>query len=466
MTHPLADYYRCPDRLGVLGAADPLPSTAGFFRFGGAVCYGRQAVGPPSSRPDGGLVEVSRALSAADGTVVLPFDLSEVVTNLRHERYVASLPFRRLRASRVAHLAYYLVRPILPVGVRKHLQRLRLKGWRQIAFPRWPVDVTVETVMKRAARSVLEQSGARTFPFTWFWPDGAAGCVMVTHDVEGPPGARRAGELMDIDERFGIKSSFQLVPEAKTSRTLLAQCRRRGFEVNVHDFNHDGHLFRDKALFDQRVKAINRHAREWDCGGFRAGAMYRRPEWFSSLDFAFDMSIPSVAHLEPQQGGCCTVMPYFIGNLLELPLTTAQDYSLFHILGEYSTDLWKEQTRLILANHGLVSFIVHPDYLVGPRELDVYADLLSHLAQLRDERKVWVAFPSEIDRWWRQRREMRPVRDGGSWRIAGPGAERARVAYARLDGKRLVYEVAPGAAAGTAPAVLPFLPAAGSPAVH
>ena len=75
------------------------------------------------------------------------------------------------------------------------------------------------------------------------------------------------------------------------------------------------------------------------------------------------MSVPNVAHLEPQRGGCCTVMPYFLGHVLELPLTAAQDYTLFHILGDYSTRLWQEQIDLILEQNGLVSFIAHPDYL-------------------------------------------------------------------------------------------------------
>jgi hypothetical protein len=38
---------------------------------------------------------------------------------------------------------------------------------------------------------------------------------------------------------------------------------------------------------------------------------------------------------------------------------------------------------------------------------------------------------------------MRLVPDGNSWRVEGPGSERARVAYARLDGDRVVYEVGP-----------------------
>ena len=64
--------------------------------------------------------------------------------------------------------------------------------------------------------------------------------------------------------------------------------------------------------------------------------MYRNAEWLHALNIRHDMSIPNVAHLDPQQGGCCTVFPFFIGEILELPLTTIQDYTLFHIVGECS----------------------------------------------------------------------------------------------------------------------------------
>ena len=124
--------------------------------------------------------------------------------------------------------------------------------------------------------------------------------------------------------------------------------------------------------------------------------MYREQGWFEAFEFAYDMSVPNAAHLEPQRGGCCTIMPYFVGNVLELPLTTVQDYSLFHILDDYSTTLWKEQMRLIKAHHGLISVITHPDYLLGQRERDVYVELLRHVAELRERDGVWVALPGEI----------------------------------------------------------------------
>jgi hypothetical protein len=152
------------------------------------------------------------------------------------------------------------------------------------------------------------------------------------------------------------------------------------------------------------------------------------------------MSVPNAAHLEPQRGGCCTVMPYFVGDILELPLTTTQDYSLFHILNDYSTTLWQEQIRVIREHHGLISVIAHPDYLTGRREREVYVELLRHLRVLRNREGVWMALPGEVNRWWRNRREMTLVRSGDEWRIEGPDAVRARVAYATLQGDRLVYQ--------------------------
>jgi hypothetical protein len=447
VTHPLVDYFRCPEHVAVLGVDESLPPEEGYFRWGDLICYGRQSVGAPSPKPDGSLVDVAAGVSAADGWVRLPFDLAEVVDNLRHERYPeARRATEHVASFSLSHDIYYFFRPALPIAVRKYLQRLHWRGWRRISFPRWPVDTTVERLMRQAARLVLEGSGDRRFPFIWFWPEGAAGCVMLTHDIEGAAGARFCAHLMDLDERFGIKSSFQVVPDAPWSSQistarLVRDLKRRGFEVNVHDLTHDGHLFKHRQRFLQHASRINAQGRKFGSRGFRSGAMYRRQGWFASLDISFDMSVPNVAHLDAQGGGCCTVMPFFMGHVLELPLTAAQDYTMFHILGDYSARLWREQIDRILAEHGLVSFIAHPDYLIDPRGRQAYTQLLRLLVGLRAERKVWVAQPSEIDQWWRHRHEMKLVPEGGSWRIEGTGSERARVAYARLVGERVLYEV-------------------------
>ena len=291
---------------------------------------------------------------------------------------------------------------------------------------------------------MLRASGKDEIPFVWFWPDGMSGCATMTHDVETDAGLKFCMELMDINDSFGIKSSFQLIPGARYTvrEEDLVAIKTRGFEVNVHDLKHDGHLFDEYQQFQTAAVKINDFGVQFGSEGFRAAVLYRNQEWFGALNFAYDMSVPNVAHLDPQRGGCCTVMPYFIGNMLEIPVTATQDYTLFHMLKRYSIDLWREQIQIILKQHGMASFIVHPDYVDTERTVDVYKQLLGHLAKLRSTAQVWIALPREINQWWRQRSRMKLVPDGDGWRIEGDGAERARIAYARQRNGKLVYEFA------------------------
>ena len=173
--------------------------------------------------------------------------------------------------------------------------------------------------------------------------------------------------------------------------------------------------------------------------------LYRNLDWYDSFDFSYDMTVPNVAHLDPQRGGCCTIFPFSVGKILEIPLTMTQDYTLFHIFNNYSIDLWKTQVGLVLARHGLISFNVHPDYIIERRAGAVYEELLRYLAQLRDESDVWMALPGDVDVWWRARQQMRLVPDRGGWRIEGPESERARLAYACWDGERITYQFEPPA---------------------
>lgn len=287
----------------------------------------------------------------------------------------------------------------------------------------------------------MQAKGVDRIPFIWFWPEGYSGCAIMTHDVETSSGLNFIASMMDIEDLYDVKSSFQIIPEKRyqASQNLLNQIRTRGCEVNVHDLNHDGYLFRERSEFVRRVKTINNYGREFGALGFRSGVLYRNLDWYDDLEFAYDMSVPNVAHLDPQPGGCCTVMPYFIGKILELPLTTIQDYSLFHILGDYSIELWRKQITLILEENGLLSFNIHPDYVIPPRARRVYVKLLEHLSELRSKRSLWMALPREVDRWWRERTEMKLVTQGNTWVIEGPGKARARIAYAVLAGDEVHY---------------------------
>jgi hypothetical protein len=442
----ILDYYQCPERDVRLAQRGPLSQTKGYFGFGdGAVCYGRYCGRRVSESPEGSLHDALLDTSSSDGTTVLPFDLTDVVENLRCEQYAQDWRGGYFRS--VLSRLYYLVRPALPFVARNYLKKIHLQGWEEQSFPHWPVDCSVDNLMARVLQLALKSSGAREIPFIWFWPEGASSCAIMTHDVETEVGREFCPKLMDIDDSFGIKASFQIVPEERyrVSTQFLASIRERGFEVVVHDLNHDGHLYKDREQFLRRAAKINAYRKEYGIEGFRAAVLYRKQLWYDALQFSYDMSVPNVAHLDPQHGGCCTVMPYFIGNIVELPVTTTQDYMLFHILNDYSTRLWKQQMELIMEKHGLISFIVHPDYVMDGREQAIYRELLAHLDELREKKDLWITTPGEVNRWWRQRAEMKLVENGEEWRIEGAGSERARIAYASEQDGRLILKFSTGA---------------------
>lgn len=440
----LSDFYRCRQPAADFTLAADLWPVAGYFRIkDGPICYGRLSEAQPAATADATLPEAYPQVWQQEKAVSLPFDPAEVVANLRLEKYTADDENGRNSRDNVVRWLYYLLRPVMPVSVRKHLQRRYLRGWDRIRFPHWPVDRSVDQLHELLLALAIEAEATTEVPFVWFWPEGYSSCVSITHDVETTAGRDFCAQLMDINDSYGIKASFQVIPEGryKVPAAFLDSIRKRGFEVNIHDLNHDGHLFSTPERFSKRVGKINRYGKDFEASGFRSAVLYRRWESMNELDFAYDMSVPNVAHLDPQRGGCCTVMPYFMGDLVEIPVTTTQDYSLFHLLGEYSTKLWEEQVATISQAHGMASFIIHPDYVIEHRARHTYEQLLRYLANLRTNHNLWIAQPGEISDWWRARAQMQLIQEGDSWRVEGNGNERARVAYARVEGNRIVYRV-------------------------
>lgn len=440
LARAIVDYYRCPEHFLNFELSGPLSAGEGFFRFASSICYGRSCSGQRHSRVERGLYDVLRDVSLQNQKATLPFSPSEVIDNLRLERYAS-----RGRTDRWGKNAYYGLRPWLSPGIRRLLKKVRLLGWRNIPFPEWPVDRTVENICEQLLLLSLQVHKADKIPFVWFWPRGARGCIMMTHDVEAAAGRDACAELMELDDSFGIKASFGIVPEGgyDVSPEFLDAIRRRGFEIGVQDLNHDCRLFDQHDEFLRRANKINQYAEQYGATAFRSAVLYRQPEWYDALEFSSDMSIPNVAHLDPQRGGCCTVMPYFIGNLIELPVTTTQDYMLFYLLGERSIDLWKTQISMVLEKCGLVSFIVHSDYIISGEKRSLYRDLLVYLQGLRSSTHLWFALPQEIDRWWRLRSKMSVAGDGESRQVRGEGSDQAVVAYARNVSGKLTYDIPP-----------------------
>jgi hypothetical protein len=447
MKNFLTEYYRVPENLLAEFSTQASAGDSGFFKFGPDItAYGRSAAGTTKSFGKIENYDAAETVRPSDRGTTLPFQPAEVVENLRHERYFADLvPGRERFVEHEAILkAYYSIRPLLPVFFRRGLQRAYFSDWRSRAFPQWPVDSTVDVLHQRILGLSMKASGIQRLPFIWFWPDDASCCLLMTHDVETKAGRDFSSRLMDLDDAYRVKSSFQVIPEQRyeVPDDYVQEIKYRGFEFNVHDLNHDGRLYQTRQEFLRRAKKINAYVHRYQAKGFRAGAMYRHLDWYDAFEFSYDMSSCSVAHLEPKRGGCCTVLPFFVGDIVELPLTTSQDYSVFHILNEYSLDLWKRQMQLIKQNNGLMSFLAHPDYLINRRARKIYESLLDYLRTFAASNHIWWPLPGEVDSWWRSRSQMKLVQRSGEWVVEGPQSARAAVAYAVLEKGRLTYELA------------------------
>src|SRR5665213_605375 len=145
----ITDHFRCPDEFVDLIVKGDQATTPGYFRFGNdVICYGQCSSGMPAASVTEPLHNALQDVKINSGSVLLPFDPSQIVNNLRHERYQCSQSSDRSanKSNSLIRKLYYLARPLLSVRLRKHLQRIYLRNWEKIPFPNWPVDFTVENI--------------------------------------------------------------------------------------------------------------------------------------------------------------------------------------------------------------------------------------------------------------------------------------------------------------------------------
>jgi hypothetical protein len=167
-----------------------------------------------------------------------------------------------------------------------------------------------------------------------------------------------------------------------------------------------------------------RHAaQEWGARGFRSPATQRSWKLMPRLGFDYDTSYTDTDPYEPQPGGCCSYLPFFNNDLVELPITLPQDHTLFSILGHRDGSLWLDKARELRRRGGLVLVLSHPDYATGAAATAWQA----LLEEFRSDPTMWQPVAHEAATWWRARAASRLVRDADGWRVVGPAAERARV---------------------------------------
>jgi peptidoglycan/xylan/chitin deacetylase (PgdA/CDA1 family) len=301
---------------------------------------------------------------------------------------------------------FYRFKPLIPRRLQIALRRLRAGRLRRQhsvegRFPRWPIEPVLVQRRDAELRDRLRAAGSGSIPLPALWPDGHRFAYVLTHDVEGPDGLEGIEPLLEIEARHGMVSAWFLVAEDyPVEPALLDRLRSAGCEIGLHGLHHDGRLFESRERFERQLPSIHRHLQDWHAEGFRSPAAHRHAAWMPELGSSYDSSFHDTDPFDAQPGGCCSILPYFLGDLVELPITLPHDFTLFEILREPDIALWRDKASWIAAHGGLVNVLVHPDYARTPERLRHYDELLEHLAQLDGG---WHTLPRHVAAWWRRR---------------------------------------------------------------
>lgn len=375
----------------------------------------------PITRLGGGTAAAVRRSS--DGSLLVPFDLDAPLDALLTEAYLASPG----TAQRAAARSYYALRKLLPRSAQLAVRRRYRVLQERRLFPSWPTETSLHRLEHLLLRLVESVAGE---PVPWLspWPAPYDWALVLTHDVERAPGYAYVDAVRAVEERHGLRSAWYFVPERdyQVDDSALERLRSADCEIGLHGLRHDGRDL-SPTTFPVRLPEMKRYANLWGAGGFRAPSTLRSAELVQQLAVNHDSSWSDVARYEPQAGGTCSWFPFFLGDVVELPITLPQDHILFDVLGERDELTWLEKASALRRDGGMALMLTHPDYLLDTERLDAYERFLAVHA---GDDTAWHALPGEVASWWRTRARSSIERAARGWDVVGPAAGLCRI---RLD---------------------------------
>lgn len=299
--------------------------------------------------------------------------------------------------------AYYRVKPFIPKSLRWLMRRSRIPGIMRQSGGVWPIN---------------ESAGIK--PAGWQgWPDGKQFALVFTHDVESKEGIGNVRSLAELEIKHDFRSSFNFIPQGPYDDPagLRKWLVENGFEVGVHDLNHDGQLYESRESFSRKARDINEYLKNWDAVGFRSGFMLHQLDWLHDLNILYDASTFDTDPFEPQPDGSETIFPFLVQpplhtakrGYVELSYTLPQDSTLFLLLQETTPRIWKEKLDWIARHGGLALVNIHPDYMCftesGPQSNCYPASLIGEFMNYVNENYrgiFWNPLARDLAHWYRE----------------------------------------------------------------
>lgn len=285
---------------------------------------------------------------------------------------------------------YTCIRPVIPISLRQKLQN---SYHAKVTYKEnFISDDLIKYLKDHFDFSSLTSS---------LYPDGFSNATILTHDVEEQHGFDFIPKVIELEEKYGFKSSWNIVPyKYKIDDGIIKFIQESGHEIGIHGYNHDGKLYYSEKIFNYRVKFINEAIRKYNAVGFRSPQVHRNLLWLQRLSIQYDASCFDYDPFQPFPGGTGSIWPFIVGKFVELPYTLPQDHTLFYILKQKNIDIWKKKSDWLVKNNGMILALTHPDYLIDQKHFKLYEELLDYLMQLKN---TWNCLPKDISNWWKNK---------------------------------------------------------------
>ena len=321
------------------------------------------------------------------------------------------------------------VKPLLPRRLQIAMRRLYAKRQARTEFPAGRSSRSSSTAGVPSCARRWTRARGEPMPVIANWPEGRRFAAILTHDVEGPAGIANMPRVLEIERRHGFVSSGTSSPRATRSRTAcFDHSAPRAARSGCTAIKHDCKLFASRARFEAELPEIHRYLAEWDAVGFRSPATHRNADWMPELGALYDSSFPDTDPFEPQAGGCCSILPYFLGR----PGRAADHAGPGpHAVGDPAPG----HDRPLDAQERLDHRQRRADQPDHAPRLPRHAGTAPHVRGIPRvpgrPTEGWHTLPREVAAWWHTRSGLRCIEDGGGAHIEGEGAERATIAWAR-----------------------------------
>lgn len=274
------------------------------------------------------------------------------------------------------------------------------------SYPAWPLDPSLDTIRQIYLNTLrLIDKEIKPVPF---WPGNKKYVLMLTHDIDTEEGFRNIYRFAELEEEYNFRSCWYVVGKHyKLDFSLLNLLLKKGFEIGLHGDNHDNKLaFLAVSKMEERFKECLPLIDKLDMRGFRSPSLLRTSRLMEKVSafFLYDSSIPDTANFPSSGNGCGTVFPFFVNNLIELPVTIPPEGTLLSrgFTPEGILNMWLEKLSWIKKVGGVAVLITHPEpQLSGNKAmLEIYRQFLRELST---DKEAWLALPWQVANHWRER---------------------------------------------------------------